>query len=89
MERFLFLTGIMDLRKFKSTCNFKSCAAPPSKEVIIKEFDVHRDMKRDVVSLYVCSEHFKTIAPIIERFNALSTGKIISTEVKETGIVTH
>lgn len=83
MNRFLYLLEEFEITKLSNECNFKDCKRPPSKEVIIKEFDVRRTSTRDVVSLYFCKEHGeKDIDHIIDKFNKLSTGKIIITTTK-------
>ena len=87
MDRFLYLLGEFEITKLSNECNYKGCKRPPSKEILVKEFNVRRNSTRDVISLYFCEEHSKTdINQIIEKFNRLSTGKIIITAIKGIGI---
>jgi hypothetical protein len=80
-----------DLRKLSKTCNYKDCQKLPSKEVIITETDGKSMKKKDLVSIYFCTEHYnRNIRAVIEKINNSSErGKLIEKKVFDIGYVTY
>ena len=79
-----------DIRKLNRSCNAHGCSKPVTKEVSILELDAKVSRKRELVSLYLCGEHFRDLDSFLERLSkACEKGKIILKEVSERGYVTY
>jgi len=85
MERIFYLCRALDMKKLRKACNVRHCDQPPTREILVKEYDIRTRTRKTIVSLYCCSQHIKNIGSIIEELNTLSKGKIISTEVNLCG----
>jgi hypothetical protein len=80
-----------DIKRLKTRCNFKNCKKKPGKEILIYEFDRITSKRRDLISLYLCSTHYKNAEKALpEKLESLkSGGKIIKGKVFNIGMVTH
>ncbi len=81
-----------DIRKLERKCNFINCNRKPGKEILIYEFDIRTGKKKELLSLYLCSEHFivarNTLIEDLKKTGNME-GKKINIKVFDTGIITH
>jgi len=79
-----------DIRRLKSNCNFRDCGKKPGKEMLIFQIDMNTRTKKDIISIYLCSDHFtemeKLLGDIVNRFKA---GKRYVIKGFDTGFVTY
>ena len=90
MEVFTHIAQGFDVSALKSKCNVKGCAEKPEKELVLKEFDVFRDKKKPIGSLFLCTKHFGEKAEgILSGINsACPPGKAVTMRVLELGYIT-
>jgi hypothetical protein len=92
MELFELVDRHCNIRLLRTSCNFRECGRKPSKEMLIYQIDMHTAKKRDIISLYLCPEHYqemeKALESVIGRFRA---GKIykIQQEDRSIKVVTY
>lgn len=92
MQELELIANRFDLRKFKKTCNAKNCEKFPSKEIVFFELELKTLKKKELASVYLCSEHFKPEELkelIVELNNICVKGKIIDRKVFEVGFITY
>jgi hypothetical protein len=77
MELFELVDKHCDIRLLKTNCNFRECERKPRKEMLIFRLDMNTAKKKDILSLYLCQEHYaameKVLEGIVEKFK---NGKI-------------
>lgn len=79
-----------DIKKLNRSCNSPGCENPVMKEVGILEFDTRINRKRELVSLYLCNEHYSSLEAFLEKLSSLcEKGKVIEKEVTEMGYLTY
>jgi hypothetical protein len=80
-----------DIRRLDKQCNFRSCSKKPGKEVLIYELDRITLKTRDLIYLYLCSNHFdhamRTFMVDLDRMKNHS--KILRARVRNIGFVTY
>ena len=85
-----FIMKSFDIRKLSRTCNTHGCDKPPAKEVNVFEFDAKTAKKRELVTLYLCSNHYNSLDLFLNRLKELcEKGRIIQKEVFDVGCVTY
>ena len=87
----IFIINSFDLRKRHKSCNVQGCDKIPTKEAIIVESDLVLKRKRELASVYFCTEHYDyNIARVLNKLNTIcEKGKIIDKKVFDIGYVTH
>ena len=89
-DKMLFIMRSFDIRKLSRACNTHGCSKPPSKEVNVFEFDARTTRKRELVTLYLCTEHHSGLSSFLEQLKGLcERGRIIQKEDFDIGRVTH
>ena len=80
-----------DIKKLNRYCNHKECMNIPSKEVLLFEFDTINKLRRDIVSLYLCDDHYNaSVRFLLDELNKIcESRKVIKAEVFDTGYVTY
>ena len=72
MELFDVVDRHCNIRFLKTNCNFRLCEKPPEKEMLIFEMTMSTAKKKDIISLYLCQEHYremeKALDGVIGRF---------------------
>ena len=86
----LFIAESFDLGKLKKTCNVRGCDKIPTREVTIFERDIITSEKRELVSLYFCTEHYGNINKLMRDLNKVSEPrKKTGRRVKDISCVTY
>ncbi|RLI97966.1 MAG: hypothetical protein DRO99_01960 [Candidatus Aenigmatarchaeota archaeon] len=80
----------LELVKMHKLCNFNGCGKLPTREINIFEENMITGRRKGLVSLYLCSEHYKTeLGPIVKTLRDASTKEIkIGKSVKDIGCIT-
>jgi hypothetical protein len=77
MELFEVVDKYCNIRLLKTNCNFRDCDRKPRKEMLILQLDMNTAKKREIISLYLCHEHYaameKALEGVVGRFK---NGKI-------------
>lgn len=78
-----------DIRRMKSRCNHRECERKPGKEMLIFQLNMKDRTKKDVMSIYLCSEHFKFMEKKLEGvINKFKEGRMYGMKANDTGFVT-
>ncbi|MFH1978672.1 MAG: hypothetical protein ABIJ92_05080 [Candidatus Aenigmatarchaeota archaeon] len=85
------LSTVLDLRKRGNTCNIPQCEKMPVKEMVLIEHDKLKQRKREIATVYFCSDHCdKKPDEIVRRANVVAgKGKIIDKKVFDIGYITY
>ncbi len=80
-----------EVRRMRSRCNHGNCEKKPSKKLTLFEFDRLSERSKDLISLFLCSDHYeKTIADLPNKLKPIKQfGKSIKGRVADIGLVTH
>ncbi|MCK4335866.1 MAG: hypothetical protein KAW40_04050 [Candidatus Aenigmarchaeota archaeon] len=79
-----------DIRRLKRNCNFRDCEKKPGKEMLIFQVDMDTRTKKDIISIYLCSEHFGKMEKLLEGVvNRFKEGKRYVIKGFDTGFVTY
>ena len=90
MDMVSLISKNFDLKNFSRNCNFHGCNRLPTKEATIFEFDPKTQKKRDLVSLYFCTEHYNTsIQKLMKEIKKIINDKIIEKRIFDIGYVTQ
>jgi hypothetical protein len=93
MELFELVTQYCDIRLLKSNCNFRNCDRAPKMELLVYQIDMIMDKKRDIISLYLCPDHYaemeRRLGEVVEKIKGGKTYKIKHSEDKGIHIVTY
>jgi hypothetical protein len=85
------ITENLEIGKMARACNFSGCMKAPTKKITLSGRSVLTREKRDLASIYFCTEHYnKELRPITEKLrNACGKQIKIEKTVKEIGYITH
>jgi len=91
MDQREIIATSFDLGKFTRACNFVQCERPASVEVLVFELDMNANKRKELASLYLCREHYKTaLKDLVEKLNRNSKqGRVNGIEVFDIGYVTR
>ncbi len=74
----------------KSGCNFRDCGKKPGKEMLIFQINMDTRTKKDILSIYLCSDHFSEMEKLLEVVvNRFKAGKMYRIKGSDTGFVTY
>jgi len=65
MELFNLINQHCDIRLLKTSCNFKGCYKKPKKEMLIIQLDMNTVKRKEIISLYLCDEHYTEMEKIL------------------------
>lgn len=89
MELLAAVNKHCDIRKMKGNCNFRGCEKKPGKEMLIFRINMKDRTKKDIISLYLCTEHFSEMERKLEGVvNRFREGKMYGIKEMDTGFVT-
>lgn len=89
MELFSLINEHCDIRRMKRQCNFRGCDRKPGREMLIFQVDMETRKKKDIASLYLCTDHFKKMENNLEGVvNKFKEGKMYAVKGMDTGFVT-
>ena len=74
------ILSMFDVKKLKNACNFPSCNKKPEKKILVYEYSIKR--RRDLISLYLCKEHFGSINKLLRKIRQKEPKIIIGTDIK-------
>jgi hypothetical protein len=60
MDQTEAIASRFDLKKLARCCNFAGCQSRPAVEVLLFEKDAITEKRKDLASLYLCGEHYRT-----------------------------
>ena len=85
------LARSLEISKMGKACNVIGCCEPPTKQVMLSERNLCTRKKRDLASIYFCTQHYNNeLRPVINTLKgACSKGIKIEKTVKEIGCITH
>ena len=93
MELFDLVTQYCDIRLLKTGCNFRSCEKAARMELLVYQIDMITAKKRDIISLYLCPEHYaemeNRLGDVVEKIKSGKIYKIKHSEDKGINIVTY
>lgn len=79
-----------DIRRMKRNCNFIKCEKKPGKEMLIFQINMDTRTKKDIISIYLCSDHFREMEKLLEGVvNKFKEGKMYRIKGFDTGFVTY
>ena len=80
-----------ELRNFNKICNYHGCIKLPGKEIVLHETDLITKERKNVASLYFCTEHYnKTYKTITDKLNDIADKRlIIGKKSHDIGFITH
>jgi hypothetical protein len=79
-----------DIRRMKRNCNFRDCGKKPGKEMLIFQVDMDTRTKKNIMSVYLCSEHFKEMEKNLEGVtNRFREGRMYVIKGIDIGYVTY
>ena len=80
-----------DLRKLDRQCNFRGCERHPSREILLHETNIITKERKEMASLYFCTEHYNDISgSITDRLNEIADKRlVVGKREYDVGIVTH
>jgi len=80
-----------EIKNLNRRCNFRGCSKSPSKEALLFELDTRSQSRKDIVSLYLCEDHYNvSMKFLLEELNRIcEQGKVVKVEVFDTGCVTY
>jgi len=87
----IYIINSFDLRKRNKSCNVQGCNKMPTKEAIIIESDMMLKSKRELASIYFCTEHYDyNIKRILKELNRIcEKRKRIDKKVFDIGYITY
>jgi hypothetical protein len=89
MELFQAIGKHCDIRFMKTRCNFRGCEKKPGKEMLIFQIDMDTRTKKDIISVYLCTDHFKDMEKNLEGVvNVFKSGKMYRIKDFDIGFVT-
>lgn len=88
MDTLQFIVQRFDITRLKTCCNVRKCKKPPTKELLLLEFDQNRPARR-IASLYLCNRHCMQEAESISREFKKSGGKHIGGRIYNMPPITH
>jgi len=78
-----------DIRRMKSQCNFGECGKKPGKEMLIFQLNMKDRTKKNVMSIYLCRDHFLKMEKNLEGVvNKFKEGKMYGVKSVDIGFVT-
>jgi hypothetical protein len=78
-----------DIRILRRNCNFKDCGKKPGKEMLIFQINMDTRTKKDILSIYLCSEHYREMEKALESVvNKFKEGKMYAVRGFDIGFVT-
>lgn len=82
---------MFDLKKLNKMCNHRECKKYPSKEILLYETDLITKEKKELVSLYFCTEHYNNISrKIATKLNEIGDKRwVINKKEFDIGFITH
>ena len=93
MELFELVNQHCDIRLLKTGCNFRNCDKTPNRELLIYQIEMATAKKKDIISLYLCPEHYaemeRLLGDVVEKFRGGKTYKIKRSDEKGIRIVTY
>ena len=90
MELLDVVNKYCDIRLLKRGCNFRGCEKKPGKEMLIFQVNMNDRTKKDIISLYLCSEHFRTMEKRLEGIvNKFKEGRMYKIKGFNIGFVTY
>lgn len=90
MELFDIINQHCDIRLLKKNCNFRECKKKPGKEMLISQVNMETRTKKDIISLYLCSDHFKEMEELLKDVvNKFKEGKMYVIKGFDIGFVTY
>ena len=79
-----------DIRRLKRNCNFRDCEKKPGKEMLIFQINMDTRTKKNIISIYLCSDHFTEMEKLLEGVvNRFREGKRYVIKGIDTGFVTY
>jgi len=79
-----------DIRRMKRSCNFGECKKKPGKEMLIFQIDMDTRTKKNILSIYLCSGHFREMERCLEGVvNRFRSGKMYRIKGIDIGFVTY
>ncbi|UCC91948.1 MAG: hypothetical protein JSV39_01645, partial [Candidatus Aenigmatarchaeota archaeon] len=66
MELLELVNKYCDIRRLKKNCNFRECGKKPGREMLIFQIDMGTRTKKDIISIYLCSDHFMEMEKLLE-----------------------
>lgn len=86
MELFDIVTKYCDIRLLKTFCNFRGCEKKPTKEMLIVQIDMNTAKRREIISIYLCQDHYnsmeKALEGVVGKFKNGKIYKIKQNEIK-------
>jgi hypothetical protein len=90
MELFDVVNKYCDIRLLRRNCNFKECEKKPGKEMLIFQINMETRTKKDILSIYLCSDHFMEMEKALKNVvNKFKEGKMYVIKGFDTGFVTY
>ena len=85
------LAKILDIWKMSRACNQIGCMKAPTKKITVAGRSILTKEKRELASIYFCTEHYNNgLQPIINTLKDACSKEIkIEKTVKEIGCITH
>ena len=78
-----------DIRRMRKNCNFRECDKKPGKEMLIFQVSMKDRTKKDVMSIYLCTDHFHQMEKSLEGvINKFKEGKMYVIKSNDIGFVT-
>jgi hypothetical protein len=80
-----------DLRKLDRSCNFRGCDRHPSREILLQETNIITKERKEMASLYFCSEHYNDVSgDITVRLNEVADKRwVVGKKEYDVGFITH
>jgi hypothetical protein len=79
-----------DIRRMKANCNFRDCGKKPGKEMLIFQINMDTRTKKNIISIYLCPEHFGEMEKMLENVvNIFKAGKMYRIKGFDIGFVTY
>lgn len=80
-----------NLRNLNKTCNYRECRKLPNKEITLIETDLITKERKNVASLYFCTEHHNKITKnITTELNEIANKRwVIGKKEFDIGFITH
>ena len=89
MSSAAYLAKKFELRKGGSECNHPDCKKMPGKEVVLIEVDLAKKKKREIGTVYMCSDHYRDIRKVMDELKLASPGKVMEKRTFDIGFVTY
>ena len=89
MELLGVINKYCEIRRLKKNCNFRECEKKPGKEMLIFQVNMDTRTKKNIISIYLCSEHFKEMENNLkDTVNKFREGKMYVIKGIDIGFVT-